>query len=1048
MTKKDTISLLFAFIIFFNFYAKGSAQSNAVYFATDPAVSPGGDTIIFGYESDLWSVPTKGGRAVRLTAMEGKEGNPAISPNGKWLAFTSNQYGNNDVYIMPLDGGVIKQLTFHQANDKMPTWGWGSDSLYFESNRYNAISEYAVSIAGGTPKRIFGHYFNTVNGLVKAPNKPVYYFNESWESFRFPQRKRYQGPFNANIKSYNTQTDTYKELTSWEGKDFVPMVDQTGDLYFLSDEANAQFNLYTFKDGQKTQLTHFTVSARHPSISANGRIIAFEKGYQLFTYNTQSGEAKQVPVSISENNTLAKEQSFNVKGNIASFDVSPDGKKLAFESRGELFVSDIEGKFIRELQTNEIGRVLDVKWMKDSQTLIFNQTVDGYQNWFTIKADGSAQPKQLTDEHRNNRMLILNPEQTKGLYLSGRDELRLLDLKTGESQTIVKDEFWGFQNDQPRFSPNGKWVVFTAHRNFEKDIFVYNIESGQKINLTQTGVSEDSPFWGPSGAFIYYSSSRTEPSYPRGGGPGNIYRVALHPVQQPFKSKKYEQLFQEKSDDDSTSKKDISIRIQQDGLMQRIQQVGPSFGSQSSPYVARQGDNTVVLYSSNHSKGQTKLWSTTLKTFESPETKPFEDVGAIFNFVEADGAYYGLNFDGIYKLNLKSKKAEKIEISYTFHRNLRDEFTQMFAETWANIEENYYTQTFNNTNWKKIRDLYATYLPHVSSRAEFRTMMNDMLGELNSSHVGFRSSGDEEDKFYETATLATGLLFENDAPYTVREVVKDSPAALSTPAVKPGDVLIAVGAKKVDTLVNRNRYFIEPEMKNELMLTFERNGKMFKTWLHPTSYGAISSMLYSEWEAHNQQVVDTLTSKRVAYVHLRDMGSGALQKFLLQMVSETYKRDALILDLRYNTGGNVHDAVLHFLEQRPYLKWKYRGGSFAPQPNFAPAAKPIVLLINEQTLSDGEVTAAAFKHLNMGTIIGTHTYKWIIFTSGKRLVDGSFYRLPSWGVYTLDGQNLEYTGVAPDIAVDNTFKDRLMGQDPQLQRAIEFVMKELAKNNK
>jgi len=151
----------------------------------------------------------------------------------------------------------------------------------------------------------------------------------------------------------------------------------------------------------------------------------------------------------------------------------------------------------------------------------------------------------------------------------------------------------------------------------------------------------------------------------------------------------------------------------------------------------------------------------------------------------------------------------------------------------------------------------------------------------------------------------------------------------------------------------------------------------------------------------------------------------------------------LIFDLRYNTGGNVHDEVLQFLSQKPYLQWKYREGALTPQPNFSPAAKPIVLLINEQSLSDAEMTATGFKELGLGTIMGTETYRWIIFTSGKGLVDGSFYRLPSWGCYTLDGQNIEKTGVAPDVFIKNTFKDRVEGKDPQLDKAIEFVLGEL-----
>jgi len=232
-------------------------------------------------------------------------------------------------------------------------------------------------------------------------------------------------------------------------------------------------------------------------------------------------------------------------------------------------------------------------------------------------------------------------------------------------------------------------------------------------------------------------------------------------------------------------------------------------------------------------------------------------------------------------------------------------------------------------------------------------------------------------------------------------------------------------------------------MQEELELTLLRNGETFTTRLHPASYGEMRSKLYDEWEDRNQQQVDNETGKRVAYVHMKNMGGGELDRFLTQMTSEAYKRDGLILDLRYNTGGNVHDAVLQFLSQRPYLKLKYRDGAFAGQPNFAPAAKPIVLLVNEQSLSDAEVTAAGFKQLQLGTVIGMPTYRWIIFTSGKGLVDGSFYRLPSWGVYTFEGEDLEQTGVKPDISVDNTFQNRLQNNDPQLERAIRFIMDKL-----
>lgn len=254
---------------------------------------------------------------------------------------------------------------------------------------------------------------------------------------------------------------------------------------------------------------------------------------------------------------------------------------------------------------------------------------------------------------------------------------------------------------------------------------------------------------------------------------------------------------------------------------------------------------------------------------------------------------------------------------------------------------------------------------------------------------------------------------------------------------------MAIDGNAINASQNRESYFVRPSLPDECSLTFLRGHDTIQVKLDPVNYFSIRNELYDEWIENNQHRVDMESKKRIAYVYMKNMGGGELEKFMKDMVSEGAHRDALILDLRYNTGGNVHDDVLRFLSQKPYLQWKYRGGQLTQQSNFAPAAKPMVLLVNQQSLSDAEMTSAGFKQLGLGKIIGTETYRWIIFTSGKGLVDGSFYRLPSWGCYTMDGKDLEKTGVAPDIYVRNTFVDRVEGKDPQLDRAIEEVMKQL-----
>ena len=1033
------------------------AQSNSIYFADFPCLSPDAETILFSHNDDLWSVSASGGLASRLTAMDGTETNAKISPDGKWIAFTGTQYGNEDVYIMPMGGGSIQQLTFHDAFDEVASWSWDSKSIYFTSNRYNRMSTYQVTIEGGTPKRVFEHYFNNIHNLFPHPNG-VLYFNETWESSNFEHRKRYKGPYNPDIKSYDPKTKTFNVHTDYEGKDFAATIDRKGNVYFLSDEYNGEYNLYTFKKGKKTRLTKFDSAARFPQVSANGAKIVFQKDYQLYIYDVKKGSAKLVPISIAQNNTLSKTQDFNVSGNITFFDVSTDGKKFCFVSRGELFVSDIKGKFVKQLKTRADGRVLEAYFLKDDKTVIFSQTVNGYQNWFTISANGKEVETQRTNDKQNNRSISFNSDKTKAVYLSGRSEVRELDLENFNSKLLLKDELWDFYNDLPVFSPDDKHLLFTAYRNFERDIFLYTFETKEKRNLTNTGITEAAPFWSPDGKYIYFYSDRLTPSYPYGLRNPKIYRLALQDFDTPYRSDKFDALFPEEEPKDTTAEKEkkeekkekkketkkVDVVIDFEDLSERIEQIGPRFGAQSSPYVVQKDDKTMIFYSSNHDEGKRNLWKTTYEPFEKTKTEKISGANSGSVSIEASKSkHYILIRGNIHELKVSSNSVEKIAISHTFRRQLKAEFEQMFHETWANLNENFYNESFHGVNWPAMRDRYAAFLPHLNTRQNLRRVLNDMMGELNTSHFGFSSRGKEEKLFYGTRTLGTGLLFNEDEPYLIQHIIKKGPADKKEVDLKPGDKIVKINGEAVNPAMNREFYFSQPSVDKELVLTIDRYGEEKVVKLHPTSSFSMRNLLYDEWMADCQKRVDQASNKRIAYVHMKNMGGGELAHFREQMIAEAHNKEALILDLRYNTGGNVHDLVLQFLARKPYLQWKYREGKLTQQPNFTPAAKPIVLLINEQSLSDAEMTSEGFKQLELGTVIGTATYRWIIFTSGKGLVDGSFYRLPSWGCYTLDGKNLEKTGVSPDISVKNTFKDRLEGNDPQLDRAIQEIMKQL-----
>ncbi len=1027
-----------------------SAQQQAAYFLSTPCLTPDGQMVIFSFEGDLWTASVKDKQATRLTAMQGYETNPRVSPDGKWIAFTGRQYGNADVFVVPVNGGEVKQITWHSGNDEVTSWSWDSKFLYFNSGRMGQVAGFKVSAEGGTPVRVFGNYFFQYDhNLVEHPTTGELFFNDTWESISQAQRKRYKGPFNPDIQSYNLKTKQYKKYTDWEGKDFAATIDKNGNIYFISDEANGEYNIYTIDNGKKKALTRFSSSVKTPMVNANGGKIVFEKDYQLWLYDVKSDKENKLDIAIIRNNILPQEKDFDVKSNISAFDVSPDGKKLAFISRGEVFVSDIEGKFIKMINRGSAERAREIKWMSDNKTLLFNQTLEGYTNWYTIAADGTGTLKQLTSDKMNNRAISFNKKRDKAVYLSGRGEVRIMDLKTLQSKTVVKEEIWGFQYSDPGFSPNDEYVLFTAMRNFEQDIFIHNLKENKTINITNTGVTESDPFWSGDGKFIFFTSQRLKPSYPFGMANAKVYRMPLDKLDAPFRLDKFNELFKEEKKD--TSKKVTPaatadtkpITIDLDRIMERLEQVGPSFGAQFIQYVYQKGEKISVLYTSNHGEGRNALWKTVIEPFEQNKTEKIAGTDLSFNFgiVEVSDKLYTLLNGNINKLSLDANKVDLINIGYTFRRNLSEEFSQMFEETWAQMEENYYDENFHGLNWKKTKEYYQRFIPYLNTRADLRVLLNDMLGELNSSHQGFNSFGTDETIALSNRTMETGIIFEEGDPYKVKYVVKRSAAEKKSIEIRPGDMLVKVNDETIDKNKDRNYYFTKPSLDNELELTFDRAGQMITVKIHPQA--TLFTNLYDEWIDNNQKRVDEKGKGRIAYGYMKNMGQFELDQFIIDMTQELNNKDALIFDLRYNTGGNVHDEVLKFLSQKAYLQWKYREGKLTPQSNFAPADKPIILLINEQSLSDAEMTSQGFKALKLGTIIGNGTYRWIIFTSGVGLVDGSSVRMPGWGCYSLDGKDLEMNGVQPDIQVINSFDDKLNGRDPQLDRAIEELLKKL-----
>ncbi|MFI3265464.1 MAG: S41 family peptidase [Rikenellaceae bacterium] len=1021
------------------------AQSE-VYFTMRPSLSPDAQSIYFEYDTDIWSVGIEGGVASRITAMAGYETYPIVSPDGEWLAFASKQDGDNDVYMVSTAGGTIKQLTFSDADEVPKSWSADSKSINFESNQYNNISAYKISIDGGTPERLFPNYFNTIANIYEMANGS-YLFNESTESHRYATRKGYVGDHNPNIKMWNPSSNEYSELTKYNGKDIWPTSDKDNTIYFATHRQGGEANLATKMDDKTIVLTSFDESIQYPRVSYNGEKVAFNKDYQIYVFDTTSQKSKKVDIALSIKNSHELEFSTDVSANISNIAASPDGKKMAFISRGRLFVSDIKGEVVKELQTDNRERAMELQWGEDSKTIFFTRTRNGWYNLFKIDASSTQNEQAIyTPDEFVKNLSISNSNQTLAFTVGSRT----IATYSGGEVTSISDEmeFWTFRSGTYfiRFSADDKFLTFNAVNMFESDVYIYEFESKKLMNITNSASYESYPVLSDDYKYLYLAANRYQATFPKGLDKRDTYlfKIPLDKYDSSYDLDKYDTLFNNNDADKeakSESKSEPIFAFNDENLRRRWSKMKGS--SVADVYSVTIGDKQYLLYTSSH-ENENKPYILDLSQ-EDSKPKPIKDLKDIWNITSNGKEIFASYRNEIYKIDTKSAAATKIAIKHEFSKSNSDEFSQMVYEAWAQMESGFYDPDMHGVDWSEKLNYYSNLSQYVQNRGDLRILLNDMLNELNSSHLGFTTNGDDEKILNQKTSYYTGVMFKNDQPYVVDYIIGDSPADKVSIDIIQGDELIAVNGVEVDKNRNRDTYFTSAAPMEEVKLTLLRDGNKFDVNIHTFSGAAMKSLLYYEWEDNCRMRVDEKSDSSVAYIHLRDMTGVSLDRFMVDMMSYAVNKEALIIDLRYNTGGNIHNDVIEFLTQQTYFTWKFRDHKPATHPNYNPADRPIVVLVNERSLSDAEVVSNGIKTLNIAKIIGTETYRWIIFTSSVGLINGSSVRMPAWGCYTLSGEDLEKSGVKPDIYVRNTFEDRVNGNDPQLDRAIEEILKDLQK---
>lgn len=929
---------------------------------------------------------------------------PSWSPDSKWIAFSL--YG--DIWKVAASGGVAQRLTFHQADDLKPRWSPDGKSIAFASNRTGNFDIWLMPSEGGTPTQLTFHStWDSISDWTPDGNWIIFHSYRSGDLEIWKVRKEGGIPVQVTFDGGRDAS------VSPDGSQIV-YVRGDASLWTKGYKGSGNWDLYTIslKDKEPPkQLTTFEGNDLSPCYSPDGKMIFFlreddvitKSGQKLPTYNLwQMSAAGENPTRIT-----------NFDTEIASPHFTPDGKKIVFEKdfriwqidfvekKGNLvpitIQSDMRGEQeeLRMLTDgNEMGH-----WSQNGEEIVFALQGD---IWFMSARGGEARP--IIRSRAKDQWPRLSPDGKFLSYFSnksGNNDIYIIDLKTGEELQLTNHQADDFYQS---WSPDGKSIVFSSERSGNRDIWLISSKGGIPRQLTDGPESEDDAVFSPDGKWIAFDS-----------GKGGNQEIWIMPTEGNFKD---------------------AVQVTNHGGLTQV----PSW----SP------DSKWLAYEHNDDQGLASIWVT---PYTGGQSFKVTDQASLPCW-SPDGKWILYESERTGQKNLYRveapvaiKTSERIPFFAKISVNLAQERRDVFEEAWQAIYQDFYDPKFHGVDWKEVKKKYEAVLPYMETELDFGVLVNKMMGELRASHTGMVEPGMKSP----VQTGYVGWELEEVAGYEkvlrVKDVLKDGPADKAW--IRRGDYVFQIAGEEVSSKIALDRFLnnqIRKEVKVYISPTLEpRDGRYVS--VIPVDMDHIEVLKYHHRLKERIQIVRQGGQGKVVYLHLSEMNVFNLRKFR-EVVMETADRAAgMILDIRNNGGGNIHQELLDVLSRKPYVSFQARGQAKRYQPMLY-WDKPVVVLINEKSYSDAEVFAYAFKTLKRGYLVGTPTAGGVIGTRDITLPNQISFRVPRVGYYSLQGENLEGLGIKPDFIVPETPKDRLENRDPQLLKAIQVLMGEIEKQEK
>jgi tricorn protease len=1048
--------------------------------------------VVFSYLGDLWLVNDDGSNPQRLTVNRARDIHPRFSPDGKWIAFSSDRYGNYDVFLMPATGGKAKQLTYHSGNDLVVGWSRDSKKVIFQSARgmmFPGIPNlYEVPIDGGVEQPILTDwgYWGSY-----SPDGKKFAFN------RHPMtwwRKHYRGSYAADLWVLDTTTQKFRRLVDdttpddEKANNFWPMYGNGGDIYFVSDRAvvskggtpevmKSVNNLWKVNDstGQLTQVTfHKSGAMFWPSMSSDGKVIVYEENFGLWKLDVATGKTTEIKVDITTDDAESNLETLTFNGEADSYFLSPSGKRAVISVHGELFTIPTEKGETRRLTQTPGVREMSPSWSPDGKWIAYVGEKNGYEQVFVCDEKG-GQVKQLTKGETQKAQLRWAPDSAALLYTDNDNKLYRYTFATEKTDVVTSADVIAGEAAvfNPQWSPDGKWISFTkADKNHLPHVYVMPADGGVAKRITgDDSYSETLALWTHDGKYLVYlggvdvGNSSIAPNKIT----AQIYALPLVP----------EVRDAEKGIDseDEAGKAGggfpgpgpkqgkVEVKIDWNKIHRRARQLTTVADNINGLAVSPDGKSVVFLTSGTEGgRSVQSIWAVGIDggnptrlaqaggaeaggprgpfggdMFSSPQ---FSRDGRTLFYQQGKGIFAAPLGAGPAANPRKLAFVAKVEVDH------REERKQVFLESWRVMKHRFYDVKMHGAEWEKVRDTYLALLDHVGDQEELHNIISQMLGELNASHTGI-SAMPKAGK--ENVTRHPGFEMEPDKSgyYKVTHVYKHGPCDRDSVKLEAGDFILAVNDQPLKSGDNYWKLYTHaPGQRFEFLVNSKPSTEgAWTVRVQPLPVAAVANLQYQNWVDDKRAMVDRISNGTIGYLHIKQMDEKSLKQFERDLAVLSGKK-ALIIDQRFNPGGNIDQELLAILQQKQYQVTRLRGSIEITRP-LRGFFGPMVVMANERSTSDAEVFPDGFKTLKLGKVVGVTTYGAVIGTGGHQLMDGSLIRTPSFGLWNaLSKTNLENNGVVPDVYVDNLPEDFFRGRDAQLERAVEVLRDELMKKGK